>query len=356
MEEDFRFASHFNEKWSILTRQMLRLLSEDSRISISAMAKKLNVSRKTIRNKLRDIENEFGIAYTLELDEKLLGLTNPHLILLEFVRKPDYNEIKETLESSHIPQLAIKMRGEFDMLIYANCGDTSEYVYWDKTMQVQFSKYGVLWQPSDFAFTHIGFFPLRNTLIQRSDMSQDYKNILLLLNENSRMSFREISKKLGMHFNTVAYNFNKLLKLGYIKRFTIVMKRPPKVSMTVLLTKYTMMENFENEAMRARKEVTLIDDKVPLISRCLLSAQLVGSYDFVFAGVYDNDKIGRHPVNYFKMRFKRHHVRVIAGVIDGIALGHFPTRNLDVRKEFNMIRWIPGGTFEITKPIVEQAD
>jgi DNA-binding Lrp family transcriptional regulator len=114
--EDYEFRSEFNEKWSVVVKRMIRLLSENSRISVTEMAKSLGVSRKTVEDKIRKAEQEFGIKYTVELDEAALGLNNPHLILIRFTEKPDYNKIGSILEKSHIPQLAVTLNGVYDML------------------------------------------------------------------------------------------------------------------------------------------------------------------------------------------------------------------------------------------------
>ncbi len=347
--ESYEFQSKFNEVSNIMLRKVTRMLSQDSRMSVTEMAKQLNVSRKTVENYINKAEKEFGIKYTVEFDEERLNLNNPHMILVKFAKKPRQEDIKRVLSSSHIPQLAAVINGTYDLLIYANAENSNEYVYWDKTTQVSLSEYKPLWQSSDLAFIHLGFFPLRNSLLDRLQVPDAHKKILLLLNENARMSFSEMSRRLKMKPNTLAYNFKKLLKSGYIKRFTMVMTNPPQMSLLSLFGKYRLAEGFENDAMAMRKEVSLLDDKMPLVSRCLFSGQLIGSYDFFFVGAYDDYKTGYdHLVRYYRRRFRKHDVRATTGTIGKVLLGDFPIRNLDVRKEFDMMRWIPGA-----KPTVE---
>ncbi len=349
---DYDFKSEFNERWSPLVKNIMRLLSENSRISVTEISKRLGVARKTIDEKMRKAEEELGIKYTLELDERKLGLGDPHIILVTFIEKPDYEDITKILNASHIPQVVSVVNGTYDMFIYANAESPDEYVYWDKTTQIQLAKYKVHWQPSDLAFRHLGFFPLRNSLLSRLEIPEIYKKIILLMNENSRMSFSEMAKKLGMKQNTLVYNFKKLQRAGYIKRFTIIMRKAAGVSMVSLFGKYIIARGFEDDSMNMRKEITFMDDRLPLISRCLFSAQLIGSYDFFFVGVYDSDQVGyEHLVKYYKMRFKKHSVKPAYGTISRSLIGDFPTRNLDVKKEFNMIRWVPG-----TQPKVERLE
>lgn len=349
--EDFDFNSNFNEHYSPLAKNMLRLLSQNSRISITEMSEKLGVSRKTIGDKLKKIEKELEIKYTLELDEIALGLTNPHLVLVKFSKKPDYASIKKILSESHIPQIVAKMDGTYDLFIYANAESASEYVYWDKTTQITLSKYRAIWHSSDLAFRHLGFFPIRNELLERLKIPEVYKRLILLLNENVRMSMKEMSKRMEMKPSTLAYNLEKLLKTGYIKRFTITTHDLPDISIMSIFNKYIIGEGFEEDSMKMRKEITFRDDKMPMISRCLLSAQLIGSYDFVFMGAYDSSKVGMdHLVKYCKERFKKHSIKIMYGTVSDMLIGNLPIRNLDSKTEFNMIRWVPGISPKVERP------
>ena len=330
----------------------MHLLSENSRMSVTEMAKELGVSRQTVKNKIEKAEKELGIRYTIELDEEALGLDSPHIILIKFLEKPDYEGIAKMLKASHVPQLSARIDGSYDMLVYANAENLNEYVYWDRTTRVLLSKYKVVWQPSDLAFRHLGFFPLRNELISRMKIPKDYKDMLLLLNENSRMSFSEMSRKLRIRSNTLAYRFNKLLKEGYIKRFTMVMRKPGKVSMLTLFGRYVIADRFEEDSMSMRKEITFLDDRIPLISRCLFSAQLIGSYDFFFVGAYDDYEVGyAHLIKYYKERFKRHKAKAMYGAISSVILGDFPARSMDARKDFKMMRWVPGAGSKVEEII-----
>ena len=339
-ENDGGFSSKFNERYSILTRKITRMLSEDSRMSVLEMSKALGISRRTIKEKIKKAEEELQIRYTLELNSEVLKMNNAHLIMIKFYGKPDYEEIKRVLMKSYIPQIVVLTKGTFDMLIFANAITSNDYVYWDKTTQVMFSKYGVLWQSSDIALEQLGFFPTRNEFIERLGIPQKEKDMLKLLNANSRISFREISEKLNMHFNTVAYNFNKLVEQNYIKRFTLVMTPPKDITLMAMLGKYVLSENFEKEASQMRKTVTFADDPYSLISRIFLSNQLVGSYDYFSFGAFDNTEMAMaKDVKYYKKLFKRHRVKVMYGELTKVLIGDLPLRSLETAKVHHTIKW-----------------
>ncbi len=337
---DYNFESRYDENFSLLTRKLIRYISEDSRTSILELSKRLGVSRRTVRERLIRAEKELGISYTVEFNESAMGLANPHLILAKFTKKPDWNEVTRLLASSYIPQFAVGVKGKFDLLIYANAMTSGEYVHWDKGMQIMLSKYGVLWHPSDVAHKQLGFFPIRDELIDTLKLDKQHKEMLKILNTNSRATFSEISKRTGMHFNTVAYNFNKLVDSGIIKRFTISIKPPKDLIRIVFFSKYVLAEKFEDDAARIRKVYTTSGTEYPIFNRYQVCAQLVGSYDFFNMSIFDNyDTAYQQSIVQYKDVMKKHNVKVDYGQADLLLMGKWPLRSIDTKKEYNIIKW-----------------
>jgi len=335
------FESKYDEEYGLLTRRLIRLISENSRMSILELSKKLEVSRRTVRERLYRAEKELGIKYTVEFDESALKLSNPHLILVTFAKKPDCSEVTRRLASSYIPQFASAVKGKYGLLIYANAATSGEYVHWDKSMQMLLSKYGVSWHTSEVAHKQLGFFPIRNELIDRLEMSQVHKNMLKLLNDNSRVTFSEISKRTGMHFNTVAYNFNKLVNSGIIKRFTISITPPSKLTRMSLFSKYVLTDKFEEDAVKMRKVYVSSGTEYPIFNRYLICAQLVGSYDFFNMSIFDNyDTAYRHAIADFRSTMKRQSATADYGQVDNLLLGRGSIRSIDAKQEHDIIRWI----------------
>ncbi|MCB1643952.1 MAG: Lrp/AsnC family transcriptional regulator [Pseudomonadales bacterium] len=68
---------------STLDQRLLQLLQQDARISTSALARKLGVSRSTVNNRLQRLEANGVIAgYTLRLgSEYLAGLITAHVLV-----------------------------------------------------------------------------------------------------------------------------------------------------------------------------------------------------------------------------------------------------------------------------------
>lgn len=337
----YEFHSDFNDRYSIDTRRILRILSENSRASIAEIAKYARVSRKTVTRKLEPIKNTFGLRYTVELNENALGISNPHLIVMKFKTKPDPIKLLKILNSTYIPQLAVLTKGNYDMIVYANSLTSSEYAHWYKSMQILLSPYGVTWKSSEVVHKQLGFFPLRNELIEKTTIPQKYKDMIKILNENSRASFQFISKTLNIHFNTVAYNFGKLVEMGYIKRFTITMQPTKEMTFLSAFSSYSPVGGYEESSAKARKAF-MEDDEDSLISRYILSAPLIGSYDFATIGVFDDFKTAyNNDILYHKYVLRAHGTKLDYAIIDKVLQGRLPVRALDTKKSYDTIKWTP---------------
>ncbi|MEM3227789.1 MAG: winged helix-turn-helix transcriptional regulator [Candidatus Micrarchaeaceae archaeon] len=336
---DYKVTSAFNERQSLTLRRVARALSEDSRLSVSDISKRLSLSRKTVSDKMKQLEKDFGAKYTIEFDERLLGIVHPHLTMVKFERKPDIEHIKEILRSSEIPQVAATVNGTYDLFIYSNYFSDSEYAKWDKKIRIELSEYGAEWNTSAVVHKQLGFFPLRNEIVEKSSLSDRYKAMIKLLNDNARISFAELSTKMNMHFNTVAYNFGRLLRKGYIKRFTLVMDIPKDVTIMTFFSKYSVLKGYESASAKARKAF-MDDDADSLISRYLITAPLIGSYDFFTMGAFDSEKAAlEHDILYHKSLFSDYKINIEYGVVDKVLLGRLPVRSIDTKSEYRTIYW-----------------
>ena len=83
------------KEYSYIKRALLRELSEDSRMSVSTLAKKLRCARNTIISNMNILEKEFGLHYTLEFDKEELGLSQNQIWSIKLGKKPDVNEIRK---------------------------------------------------------------------------------------------------------------------------------------------------------------------------------------------------------------------------------------------------------------------
>jgi len=336
---EYEFESEFNKKYSVVARKIIRLLSVDSRASISKISEYSGLSRTEAKKRLERIEKEFDINYVLELNERALGIQNPHLIMAKFGKKPDWEHIKGLLEGSYIPQFASVVEGDYDLLIYANSISSQEYALWDKWMQMELSKYRVSWRTSEVVHKQLGFFPIRNELLERLDMKDQEKRILIELNRDCRLNANEIAKKLGITLPNVLYVISKLEKDGIIWSYTISMGKPDWLTLMTFFAKYMPTENYENHSMNARKAF-MSDDEYSIIDRYVMTAPLVGSYDFFTMGAFDSEAAAmEHDISYHKELFKDENIDMAKGTIGRVLLGRLPLRSVGTKDHYRLIKW-----------------
>ena len=339
MQTEYDYHSNFNDDYTIPTRKMIRILSEDSRTSFTKLAADLGVSRRTVQNRLKTMENALDIRYTVELDEQKLGMPMPHIVMMEFAKKPDYGHIATLLQKSYIPQLAFTIRGKNQLCVYAIAASPIHYARWNSTMAILLSNYGVNMFTSEMTHKQLGFVPFRDELIDRLNIEPKMKEVVKLLNRDSRSSIHQLSKSLGKHFNTVTYTFNKLVDSGYIRRFTLTVGRQPGMVPDKFMMKYMIKEHRERDSAKARLAI-VADDKDPIVNRYIFNSSLVGAWDHFGLGVFDSYKTGyEHCVGYYKQTMGRHIMKMDFDAIDKVILGRLPLRSVDVRAAYNVPNW-----------------
>jgi DNA-binding Lrp family transcriptional regulator len=208
-----------------------------------------------------------------------------------------------------VAQFAVPINGTYDMLIYANSPSFKDYIDWDRDIRRAFMlKYKMRWEQSVVVFTRIGFYPLRNELLEHIRIADEDKKMLLLLNENSRIELKEISKILKINYKTCVYRFNELVKKRYIRRFTVSMDIPKDISLMSLFAKYVPMEDPRLAKDYTRKMFTT-DEQDPLVGRYAFKLSLIGSYDSFAVGAFESALMGKkrmvnkHPDPFLEMTF-----------------------------------------------------
>jgi DNA-binding Lrp family transcriptional regulator len=192
---------------------------------------------------------------------------------------------------------------------------------------------------SEVVHRQLGFLPLRNELLDRVKLPDNYKAIVKILNENSRTKFQEISKKLGMHFNTVAYNFKKLLETNYIKRFTLTMDKPRDITILSSFYRYKMNRDYEKNSV-VQRNVLKGDDDNSLISRYVMTAPMIGAYDFFTLSASDNLEAALKRDRLANVQImKTQNPRVAYAEIESMILGRLPIRSIDTKKEYSVVSW-----------------
>ena len=327
-------------EFDFASRRVIRELCMDARIPTSRLAAEMGRSRSTVISRIKFVEKNAGMHYTIEPDLMALGLNFVYFIALKLRRELPQERIIELLASSDIPQFAAFCKGEFDLLLFVAARNQVDYMRWAFSFRSALSSEIVSWSASHQVFARHGFFPLNQRTLALSSLPAPQKELLLALNQNSRMTFKGLARRLGTTVAHVRYHFRLLLKSGCIKRFTAVMQRPPKPVHLVHFRHYTYQEDHEAVSKQDR---LLIKAEEPY--------QVPNTYQFVvetsgstdgFDWTCSDDIDGAYSGLHSAERLYHGYLRTESATITKVIYGLWPIRSVDLEKAYDTSSWEQG--------------
>ena len=331
--------------FSMREKVIMAALSENARATITELAKIAKCSRPTARRIVERLEKELELKFTLEVDPSKLGTLERHIIAIKFKEKPNTGALESFFSKEKYVHDVYLTEGQFDLVVIATASNPVDYIIWETRMIEELSDYTSSIKPSGIAFLNFGFIPLNDGFVE--DISKDIKvdaaerHLLKLLNNDSRMSYQELSKLTGISENMARYKVFGLRKKGIIKRFTVAAQRPPQKYVLSFFENWVYKKDFDNRAAVDRKEMMDFDKETALLTTYQFSAPLTGGFgNFALALFEDKssavqDVIERHKVIYRRDSLGIAYARVIRAL-----KGLLPFRNLDVRKNYMVVRWL----------------
>ena len=323
---------------------IMRALSDNARASVTELAKIAKCSRHTAKRLVERLTKELDLRFILEVDANKLGTLERHIIAIKFKKMPDVSVLESLFKDERYVHDVYLTDGNFDLVVIATAGNPVEYIVWETKMIEELSDYLPLVKPSDIAFMSLGFVPLNDSFV--NDISKSIKvdegdkRLLRLLNHNSRMSYRELSKLSGITEDMVRYKVFGLRRKGIIKRFTVAAQNPPEGYALAFFENWIYNKSFDDRAAVDRSEMMNADDEFPLLTAFQLSAPLTGSFSNFALGMFSDRKeamqkaIQRHKTIYKRDSLEIRHARVIRAL-----KGLLPFRNLDVKSNYMVVRW-----------------
>ena len=234
-------------------------------------------------------------------------------------------------------------KGDFDLLIFAAADTPINYTLWETDLAASLSDYQADLRPSEFVFPQLGYVPLNYAFVDfiRVELRTDKydKQILKLLNQNCRISYREMSKLLDMKEDTVRYRLFRLVRKGIIRRFTIAVQNPGYGYLLSYFLRYKFYKGTISSAFpQMRKHYMNEDEIIPAFNGFPMIAPLSGSYRS-FGMVFDRDKKAAlyKGVKWHKSLLKSEQVTEKHALIVKTIKGLIPLRNLDARANYRFI-------------------
>jgi len=331
-------------EYSYIKRAILRELSEDSRMSVTALAMKLKCARNTIISNMDILEKEFDLHYTVEFNKEKLGLSQNQIWTIKFGKKPEPSEITRIFKDDNFVQFVAETKGDFDLLINIVATSTEQYLTWGMKTVLQLVEYRPTIRSSFISLVHVGYIPVQNTVLENLDLSQlgldDLdKKILLLLSENSRFTYHTMAKKLNENVETIRYRLRKILNTKIIKRFTVILNKPPTDYNMAFFLYHDLAPGILERYKEAQDYYLEVDGKLPIINTFQYLALTSGSYLTFGIGCFDTeeDAIKKGIIAHREL-YKEDSAKVYFAKITNVSKGYIPIRNIDMEKDFRPLK------------------
>jgi len=318
-----------------VSRNILRALSENSRMSYNEIAKRAGCSPQTAKKRVKWLEKEFGIKYVLEFDEEKLGLSAAYVTYAKFKSPPPTELLKKLLQMHDGPQFAALTKGDFDLIVYFSGRSNLDFSKWANWFRQQLDDCLADWQPAHIVGFWYGFFPLSPGTVARIPLEGSKKKMLMLLSQDARMPLGELAKKCGIPPSTAHYYLRKILGADYLRRCTILMERPPYPINSISFHSYHIGKQFMASNLKARH--SLIRDEPPFSAsnQLIMAFNAPGSFDDFWIRSFETlEECNAYTGAYVRI-FTKVAVFSKMGIVMSVIHGALPVRNLDARKEYN---------------------
>jgi DNA-binding Lrp family transcriptional regulator len=328
---------------SILSREILRELCTNSRVTITELADKYKVSRHAVKERITALEREFGILYTIEPNYIKFGFSALHVVRLKFSKMPKPAEAAQILSNSRIAQFAAITKGDFNMIVFAVAKNSVEYSQWEAALDLSFGKYGISVAQSEVNAPHLGFVPIDETAIEASSIDPIYKKMISVLNKNSRISIRDLSKQMDSSEALTRYYFRELSKTKLVKRYTAVLTKSPLKYDILYFANYIVKSGIEKRIDNERRTMYWKPvQEFPVISEFQIMWGISGAdRSFTWAS-YNNYEEGlEKSVKAHLSAYRIDEAKVIKATVENVVKGHIPIRNLDPKTNYEVTEWYP---------------
>jgi Lrp/AsnC family transcriptional regulator, leucine-responsive regulatory protein len=222
-------------KLDLKDKKILSLLVQNSRLTFSEIAKKVQLSRDAIRYRMANMEKQGLIQnYTVTLNDKFFGQKKYRVYLqLEELKTEEAKELYKYLTEQPEVLMLMHYTDKLELELVIQASDAEDF---DSIMNRIFSKHKktiidmeIVETVKEFTFnflpekylelSKVKIFTPGDTL-QKLDLLD--RKLLKLLLKDSRESLVDLAQKLKVSADTINYRIKKLKEAGIIKSFTTI--------------------------------------------------------------------------------------------------------------------------------------
>ncbi|PIN70534.1 hypothetical protein COV93_01075 [Candidatus Woesearchaeota archaeon CG11_big_fil_rev_8_21_14_0_20_43_8] len=295
-------------KIDVKDKKILTFLENDSRMSLTQIAKKVALSRDAINYRIkRLVDKKIILRFFPELDFRKLGFHQYHVFMLlneknqekkkemleELKKHPNITSIIEYSDRWDIRVVFIaKTIEEFDMMLSDFLSRYPDTILDRDTISV-INEYCNTYLPNNYKNIKVDERP--NRIEEEFSLDSKDMQILSALSKDSRVSTYEMTKEVDLSADAIGYRIKKMVASGVIKKFTIL------VNFSKLhynwYTYGVQMSIFDSKTEAKFKEFC---NKHPYI---LKSIKILGDWDILLFIVSDSFENFHQTIKELKLLF-----------------------------------------------------
>lgn len=280
----------------------------NSRLPFTKIAKLTQTSREVIEYRVKRLIN-LGIInrFTTIISSARLGLKTYHLFLkLGKASEEDEKQLIDFLIRKKSFRYARHCRGYYDVVYIFSIRNNKELSEVIDDINENFSD--IIFQrellipikplkyPEYPFFTKVNYQQPTRYPFKEYNLDINDKKIINNLHNNSRITFKELSKRLGIPQETIRFKFNRLIKSGLIKDFSINVNTE-----TLGYISYNLFLKIDNYSYKQdKKTITQFYDEPYILS----AHRVIGKYDLVVEVLCKNSKEFEEQLSRLKKFFK----------------------------------------------------
>ncbi len=192
-----------------IDKAIINTLWKNSRTRDNEIAKRLNITPRTIAKHIKQLGNN-GLEHTIAIDFQTLGLIDTICIKIKLDKKQhiDYRHLKDYIQSIAGIYFAAFSKGDFDIMLLVATRRMDDYEKLIDNLRINI--------PYEKTVSHFllknytGFIPPSRELFDTASIEYKDKFILKHLQHNSRITFSEMAKELGISVPALISRFEKL--------------------------------------------------------------------------------------------------------------------------------------------------
>ena len=314
-----------NERIGRNERKILMALSTNGRIPMSMLGALVDIKETAALSQVRRLEARYGIRYIAEIDPAKLGYVQ-YLITVRFIGKlPTTEELRDVLAAEPRVQLALMIKGDYDLIIYALSKNIEEVNFLVLGLRTKLP-FEATWGTTPIIHGY-GYIPMRPEFIETlkgAILTREYA-VLKELSIDGKREFTDIDELYGFDRGRSQYSYHKLSEDGVIRRITICMRNTHIRYIAALFEDTVNWKQYTRN--RDKSLLDIISEISHPLNKYLLIWDVINPDGTIFyIPVFDDDDLSRAVEARSRLDLG---VLIRTSIVTSVIVGSFGYRNLD---------------------------